>query len=80
MLKNRSEKMKNIKVQIIKNANESLSQRISKISGSVDFKKFNKDYDQFHTKIKSDRSKQTPMNKKKEISPFDRKVSYVLLI
>lgn len=77
MLKNRSEKMKNLKIQTIKVANESFHNRITKLTGSIDLKKLEKDYEQNQTykKIRIDRSKFTPQNKKRlELSPFDRKV------
>jgi len=83
MLKNRAEKMKNIKVQSIKNANESFNQRMIKRTGSVDFKQFDKEYEtrQLYMKIRSDRSRYTPMNKKKtELMPFDRRVCFFINI
>jgi len=80
MLKNRSEKMKNLKIQSIKNENENFISRISKRTGSLDFKKFDRDFEnyQIYKQIRNG-SKNTPMSKKMiELSPFDRTVCFLI--
>ena len=84
ILKNRALRLQNMKVDYIKQQNEDFNKRIQirkkqtnnfifYRTGSLDFKKFEKDFELYkgYKKLKSDSSRNTPISKKRgEISPF----------